>query len=356
MKWSFWNVRGMNKRYKQKEIKLFLQLNKVSLAGLIETRVKEGNATTTMNGIAPGWKRLHNYNDAANGRIWIIWDDSWYDVQLINSSAQLIHCQVKERSKGFQFNLSVIYGFNTIEQRKSLWTDLNKMAQNVISPWLIIGDFNAVLSPQDRQAGAPVNESEIRDFADCVKTMGIHELQWKGSYYTWRNKQIGNTRVLSRIDRAFGNDEWMDKWGHVILEYGNPGVSDHSTMQLVLHQSNQHVRASFKFFNIWVEHESFLGLVEKVWKKEKDRDAMEKVWNKLKALQPVLKQLNRKEFKYISNQIEEARNELGDIQYQLYHQARDELVVKEKELLLKLEKWSLIEESALRQKARAKVD
>ncbi|XP_069143473.1 uncharacterized protein [Solanum lycopersicum] len=248
-----------------------------------------------------------------------------------------------------------LYGM-IAEQKKSLWTDLNKMAQNVISPWLIIGDFNAVLSPQDRQAGATVNESEIRDFADCVKTMGIHELQWKGSYYTWSNKQIGNARVLSRINRAFGNDEWMDKWGHVILEYGNPGVSDHSTMQLVLHQSNQHVRASFKFFNIWVEHESFLGLVEKVWKKEKDRDAMEKVWNKLKALQPVLKQLNRKEFKYISNQIEEARNELGDIQYQLYHQARDELVVKEKELLLKLEKWSLIEESALRQKARAKVD
>ena len=34
-------MRGLNKRYKQKEIKLFLQLNKVSLAGLIETRVKE---------------------------------------------------------------------------------------------------------------------------------------------------------------------------------------------------------------------------------------------------------------------------------------------------------------------------
>ncbi|XP_069144431.1 uncharacterized protein [Solanum lycopersicum] len=212
------------------------------------------------------------------------------------------------------------------------------MVKNMIYPWLIIGDFNAILSPRDRQAGASVNENEIRDFADSVKTMGIHELQWKGSCYTWSNKQIGNARVLSRIDRAFGNDEWMDKWAHVILEYGNPGVSDHSTMQLVLHQSNQHVRASFKFFNIWIEHESFLGLVEQVWKKEKDRDPMKKV----------------KEFKYISNQIGEARNELGDIQNQPCHQAKDELVAKEKELLKKLEKWSLIEENALRQKARAK--
>ena len=39
MKWFFWNVRGMNKRYKQKKIKLLLK-NKVNLAGLVETRVK----------------------------------------------------------------------------------------------------------------------------------------------------------------------------------------------------------------------------------------------------------------------------------------------------------------------------
>ena len=42
MKWLFWNVRGMNKMYKQKEIKLLLQ-NKVSLAGLVETIVKRNN-------------------------------------------------------------------------------------------------------------------------------------------------------------------------------------------------------------------------------------------------------------------------------------------------------------------------
>ena len=40
MKWMFCNVRGMNKRYKQKEIKLLLQ-NKVSLAGLVETRCND---------------------------------------------------------------------------------------------------------------------------------------------------------------------------------------------------------------------------------------------------------------------------------------------------------------------------
>ncbi|XP_019070681.2 uncharacterized protein [Solanum lycopersicum] len=134
---------------------------------LIETRVKETNAITTINVIASGWNCLNNYNDAVNGRIWIIWDD---------------------------------------KQRKSLWTNMNKMVQSVVQPWLIVGDFNVILSPKDRLAGAPVNENEIKDFSDCVKAMGINELQWKGNYYTWNNKQIGNARISSKIDRAFGND------------------------------------------------------------------------------------------------------------------------------------------------------
>ena len=81
---------------------------------------------------------------------------------------------------------------------------------------------------------------------------------------------------------------------------------------------------------------------------------MKQVWWKLKNLQPVLTQLNNKEFKYIGKQIEMARVEIVKVQYQLNEKVTDELVRMEKELLVKLEKWSLIEESALRQKARIK--
>ena len=37
-----------------------------------------------------------------------------------------------------------------------------------------IGDFNVILSPQDRLDGAPVTLNEIRDFEECVKDMGIN--------------------------------------------------------------------------------------------------------------------------------------------------------------------------------------
>ena len=80
------------------------------------------------------------------------------------------------------------------------------LVQSISSSWLIIGDFKAILSPKDRLAGAPVTLNVIRYFEEFVKDMGITEVQWKDNYYTWTNKQIGNARIASRIDRAFGND------------------------------------------------------------------------------------------------------------------------------------------------------
>ncbi|KAH0699031.1 hypothetical protein KY284_013246 [Solanum tuberosum] len=102
--------------------------------------------------------------------------------------------------------------------------------------------------------------------------------------------------------------------------------------------------------------EFLLGLIEFLgimngWRNE---DIMKKVWCKLIALQPALRHLNSKEIKYISHQIDKARYELSKIQEELYDQATNDLVYQEKEILMKLEKWSMIDESALRQKSRTK--
>ena len=51
------------------------------------------------------------------------------------------------------------------------------LGHNVSDPWLIIRDFNAILSPQDRLDGAPVTLNRIKDFEECLKDIGINEVQ-----------------------------------------------------------------------------------------------------------------------------------------------------------------------------------
>lgn len=70
--WLFWNVRGVNKRYKQKELHNYIRNKNIKLAGLMETRVKEKNFKRVIKVIVPDWDLFNNYQYAQNGRLWVI--------------------------------------------------------------------------------------------------------------------------------------------------------------------------------------------------------------------------------------------------------------------------------------------
>lgn len=97
-----------------------------------------------------------------------------------------------------------------------------------------------------------------------------------------------------------------------------------------------------------------MKIVEALWRKSYVHNKMKEVCVKLRNLQPVLRHLNNTDFKGISQNIDQARQELNRIQKQMNHNITDELVAQEKETLIKLEKWSMIEENTLRQKSRTK--
>ncbi|XP_016499265.2 uncharacterized protein LOC107817887 [Nicotiana tabacum] len=184
---------GANKRYKQKELRKYLREKYITLAGLTETRVKEHKAHNGSNVVAPNWGLQNNYHSASNGRIWMLWDTSIYIVDKLREDTQLLHYQITMKSTGITCVLTVIYGYNTCEQMRTLWDALKEIAQGVTIPWLICEYFNV-----------------------------------KGEYYTWTNKQQSSDRICSRLDRAFGNHDWMMQWGHVVMEYDVPLISDHT--------------------------------------------------------------------------------------------------------------------------------
>lgn len=188
MAWLFWNVRRINKRYKQKELKQYLKDNHIKLVALLETRVKQNKALHIAGRVTPSWERLSNYKDARNGRIWVICDPKMYDIQLIPEAAQFMHCQVTRKQNGVKCLLTVIYGFNTVQQRKALWDGLQRLAPKRNEPWLLCVDFNAILHPRDRQ-GSPITLAELQDFSNCYNSLLLNEIPWRGDYHTWINKQ-----------------------------------------------------------------------------------------------------------------------------------------------------------------------
>ncbi|XP_074297720.1 uncharacterized protein LOC141628480 [Silene latifolia] len=126
----------------------------------------------------------------------------------------VIHAKVS-CTNGRTWWMSIIYGFNKVQERIPLWDSLRNMRQVVNGPWLVMGDFNNVLAMCER-VGSEVSNYELRGFQDCVEDCGIVDLPAHGAFFTWNNKHEPGAMVFSRIDRAMSNDEWLDRFPEVI--------------------------------------------------------------------------------------------------------------------------------------------
>ncbi|XP_075108929.1 uncharacterized protein LOC142180761 [Nicotiana tabacum] len=234
---STWNIRGLNKPYKQKELKNFLQKNKIDILGCLETRVKEKKAKKILYKAAKDWGYCCNYTKAENGRIWVLWKTN-LSVNIVQVHEQFIHYKVSDSVIGYQIMLTVVYARNKLQERTSLWCDLQLVGGQVQIPWLISGDFNNVLTTDDR-LGQPVTMNEVKEFKDCIDSIQLTPLKTKGCFYSWCNKQHADDKVYSKIDKAFGNFEWIKEYGHVEADCLDPGVSDHSPIVDLIEKEKQ---------------------------------------------------------------------------------------------------------------------
>ncbi|XP_019253791.1 PREDICTED: uncharacterized protein LOC109232474 [Nicotiana attenuata] len=177
------------------------------------------------------------------------------------------------------------------------------------------------------------------------------EIPWRGDYFTWTNGQMGADRVISIIDRALGNGEWMMKFGYLTVEIGDPFISDQSPLSLRFQKRNNSIKIPFRFLNVWADHEAFESIVTKGWQGKQQYCMLVTIWDKLKAMKTDFKNLNNKNFRDAAVKIE-ARRDIIECQQEMKKGYTDQLRIMEKEAKDQLEKWSLIEEKILQQKSR----
>ncbi|XP_019229576.1 PREDICTED: uncharacterized protein LOC109210594 [Nicotiana attenuata] len=180
---------------------------------------------------------------------------------------QAVTCKVSHRRLQVEFMMTVVYAFNTREERRSLWSYIENVSKNLGGPWIVMGDFNAVLHTNDRVRGNPVSLAEIIDFQQCIDQCDLMEMPTSGSRYTWNDRHSDN-RILSKIDWAFINTAWLNLIPTYRASYLEEGISDHCPLKLSIGTSNRRTKDTFKFCNVWASHPNFIDIVKGVWMKE----------------------------------------------------------------------------------------
>ncbi|XP_058733883.1 uncharacterized protein LOC131605555 [Vicia villosa] len=346
-----WNVRGLNKDAKHREVNSFLYTVQVPIVALLETIVKQINAERIRKSFGSMWNFIDNYSHHHNGRIWLLWKSQEVNIRVLQVEEQYIHIEVLGLDNRTCYLATIVYAYNQLERRLDLWKQIDSLGSNVTIPWIVLGDYNNVRTCQDRIGGNPVSVKEYRDLDDMMQRLGLFEAPTRGCHFTWSNKQSSGV-IYSRIDRVIGNVQWFQTFQDVIVEVLPPGISDHSPIRVSCLTPQAGRRTMFKFINCVTRREGFQDVVRYSWCQQAHGTAMHRLWVKLKRLQAPLRPLH-KNFTGIQIQIQQARQDLIEAQQNLQTDLFDgnaiDSVKVHTNTLLELHR---VEEEFLRQKAK----
>ncbi|KAL0373954.1 UNVERIFIED_CONTAM: hypothetical protein Sradi_3311100 [Sesamum radiatum] len=83
---------------------------------------------------------------------------------------------------------TIVYGVNDVGEKRELWQALVRLAEVTdVEPWLVGGDFNAVLDLSEVCGASRDIRVAMDDFQGCITQIGLTALPMKCERLTWHN-------------------------------------------------------------------------------------------------------------------------------------------------------------------------
>ncbi|KAF3620937.1 hypothetical protein FXO38_32083, partial [Capsicum annuum] len=75
--------------------------------------------------------------------------------------------------------------------REDLWRYMRVFSTTINTPWAITGDFNSILSKEEKIGGKPYRLSKSIPFIECLHDCGLRDIGYTGNTFTWCNERKG---------------------------------------------------------------------------------------------------------------------------------------------------------------------
>ncbi|WJX23885.1 hypothetical protein P8452_13067 [Trifolium repens] len=316
------------------------------MVALQETRCSGNTARKTIKSL--GFKH-HIVAEARgfSGGIWLMWNRSDIQVQLIKNNFHFLHVQVVEKDVD-PWILTVVYASPRDNERNDTWQKLRNIADTINIPWLMIGDFNEIAKLDEKKGGAPTDIRKCHNFNNWINDCKLIEVTTVGTRFTWRGpKWNGRDRVFKKLDRVLCNVAWRLRYHEGFAKVLPRIHSDHHPI-ITLFQGNPNVggKRPFRFEAAWVTHEKFHIFLKDKWNGGSD------LVNRLHDLTPQLKEWNIEIFGNIFKRKKDLLARLNGIQNSPNYGYSNFLDTLERELQEQLASTLFQEECLWFQKSR----
>ncbi|KAG2561483.1 hypothetical protein PVAP13_8KG161604 [Panicum virgatum] len=286
------NCRGCGKPEVVQELLHIVEEKQPAVVFLLETRMNEEHARGVQRAL--GFPNaIVVKSEGRSGGLILMWRGDVENLRVV------------------QWQFTGFYGEPRRERRKESWYLMRFLRAHSSVPWLCVGDFNELLAAEE-QIGANEREQwQMAAFSDAVNDCRLMDLGYHGLPYTWDNRQDADRNVKARLDRALGDDKFLESFGDTEVFHIPLAESDHCGILVEVRQKTlvrpgrgRRKAKPFRYENMWQRHGEYVDFVNRIWDPGLDQPDLTVVANALLSLQTSLKTWDREVFGSVKNRLE----------------------------------------------------
>ncbi|KAL0925295.1 hypothetical protein M5K25_003616 [Dendrobium thyrsiflorum] len=287
--------------------------NEVFFAGLVETKVSSLVREDIDKLIGVEWDFFHHPANGLSRGILVVWKRSEGYFEVVEDDAQVVLGYFHSFKSG-RWQVATIYGSKDLVTRRSLWESIDKFLLDD-SPSIIGGDFNCIVSKEDKRGGKRFSFSQgPQEMKQFLATNDLHEVGFIGPRFTWCNNKEGRSRIWERLDRCLINSVALQLVPLAFVKHLARVASDHSPIALKINEEHKISKRCFRFENIWRSYPASWNVVLKAWNRKVSGSNAEILKKKMSRALKALHYWNKNKLKELSSLKESLKKEIWELQ------------------------------------------
>lgn len=129
-------------------------------------------------------------------------------------------------------------------------------------PWIILGNFNMILSHADTTSTNP-NLGTMLQFNNLIHDLDLLDFPLIGRSYTWSSTRP--TPTFSKLDCVLLSNQWNAMGATYQLTDASQTASDHAPMILHVKPHLTNGGRSFRFETHWIDHPDIKEVIANAW-------------------------------------------------------------------------------------------
>ncbi|XP_050226786.1 uncharacterized protein LOC126676595 [Mercurialis annua] len=285
MKTLYWNCQGLGTTLTRKHLKWLVKSQTPDVLCLAETK---NQSSSILQFVAQlGYDNLFVIEPIGTSGGFLLFWTSNVQLHIQSYSSYMIVCTVNQLHSA-QFDVVFCHLHSSPGLLSQQLDVILGFQHHMLPSSVLLGDFNAILHPSEKEGGTPYLSPSYTLFSNFVVRMSLKDMGYIGFPFTWSNKRNFPYLIRERLDRALVYSTWFDSYSTASLQHLTPVGSDHAPIILNTHSFTPCTYRHFHFDQRWGSVEEVSDIIRSSWKLNITGTLMFQVFEKLKVVRRCL--------------------------------------------------------------------